>query len=368
MLKFSICFLIIFLSTNIFSQKTENKIIQINGDDTLVFEFNGFKGNLDSMIEETLKSFYKIKDDIDLNVFSFPNDKRFEDVEINFEKNEDSDKKDSLKINIGKMKIVIIDDSDRQSGNSKNENRKIIIDKEIRIGNNDKGIRLSDDLDDIKHERHVQKHFNKKSNEPQAYWSGLSYGSNGMLNETGGFTNETDASYLKFDYVKSYEVQFNVLEKRFPVYKNYIGVSTGLGFKWNRFTLDNNSIDVNYNDTVLYSTPSNSAYKRSTLRSAYIQAPLLLELCSNKDPHKAWHLSLGLVGGLRIASSWRTKVGNDVTNTKGDFNFRPFTAHAVAILGYDKLSLYVNYGLSNVFEKNSAPETKMVSAGVIMHF
>lgn len=104
--------------------------------------------------------------------------------------------------------------------------------------------------------------------------------------KTGGFTNETDASFLKFDYVKSYEVQLNVLEKRFPVYKNYIGVTTGLGFKWNRFTLDNNSIDLNYNDSVLYSTPSNSEYKRSTLRSAFIQAPLLLELCSNKDPKK----------------------------------------------------------------------------------
>jgi hypothetical protein len=75
-----------------------------------------------------------------------------------------------------------------------------------------------------------------------------------------------------------------------------------------------------------------------------------------------------LVGGLRIGSSWRTKTGNDVSNIKGDFNFRPFTASAVAIIGYDDVSLYLNYGLTNLFDENAAPQTKLVSAGVMVNF
>ncbi|MFM7636732.1 MAG: porin family protein [Crocinitomicaceae bacterium] len=349
----------LFLTCFANAQKNENRIIHISGDDTLVFELGGMKGNLDSLIEETLKSFYNLEGMPEIRRFGFSMDSVFtEDFDIKIE-NELS-KDDSVKIKLGNMRIVIIENKDKSQKKENGGKRKVIIDQEIRM-----------DQSDENHKGH--KHGNKshkktKNPEPKSYWSGLSYGTNGMLNETGSFTNETDASYLKFDYVKSYEVQFNVLEKRFPIYKNHIGVTTGLGFKWNRFTLDNNTIDLNYNDSILYTSPSNSEYKRSTLRSAYIQAPLLLELCSNKDPKKAWHLSVGMVGGLRLGSSWRTKVGNDVTNSKGDFNFRPFTAHAVAILGYDEVSLYVNYGLSNVFEKNTAPTTKMVSAGVIVHF
>jgi hypothetical protein len=104
------------------------------------------------------------------------------------------------------------------------------------------------------------------------------------------------------------------------------------------------------------------------LRSAYIQAPILFEFSSNKQQDKAWHLSVGVVGGLRIGSSWRTKTGNDVTNMKGDFNFRPFTSSALAMIGYNDVSLYLNYGLSDLFDKNAAPKTRVVSAGVFLNF
>ena len=349
----------LFLTCFVNAQKNENRIIHISGDDTLVFELGGMKGNLDSLIEESLKSFYNLEGMSEIRRFGFSMDSVFtDDFDIKIE-NELS-KDDSVKIKLGNMKIVIIENKDKSEKRENGGKRKVIIDQEIRMDHSDEN--------HTGHKHGNTSHKKIKTPEPKSYWSGLSYGTKGMLNETGNFTNETDASYLKFDYVKSYEVQFNVLEKRFPVYKNHIGVTTGLGFKWNRFTLDNNTIDLNYNDSILFTSPSNSEYKRSTLRSAYIQAPLLLELCSNKDPKKAWHLSVGMVGGLRLGSSWRTKVDNDVTNTKGDFNFRPFTAHAVAILGYDEVSLYVNYGLSNVFEKNTAPTIKMVSAGVIVHF
>jgi len=346
----------LFITLNINAQKNENRIIHINGADTLVFEFGGMKGNLDSLIEESLKSLYKLGDMSEIRNLEFSMDTlKEQDFDITIEKNEFDQKEDSIKIKLGNMKIVIIEKTDQASNEKKDRKRKVIIDQEI-------------EQDHSKNDHSQKFHKKIKTPEPKAYWAGLSYGTNGMLNANGNFTNEMDASFLKFDYVRSYEVQFNAFEKRFPVYKNYIGVTTGLGFKWNRFTLDNNNLDLNYNDSLLFASTSAGEYKRSTLRTAYIQAPILLELCSNKNPKKAWHLSVGVVGGLRLGSSWRTKINNDVTNTKGDFNFRPFTAQAVAILGYDDVSLYVNYGLSNVFEKNTSPSTKLVSAGVMIHF
>lgn len=337
------------------AQITEKRIIHISGDDTLIMELDGMTGNLDSLIEKTLKSFYKIEEENGLKNIEFSFDSLFtKELDVRLEKDGSSNEKDSVKIKLGKMNIVIIEDKEIEGKPKKYQERKIIIDKDIHIENQD---------NDSK-----QTGIKKSENEDNAYWVGLSYGVNGMLNSDGKFTTSDDADFLKFDYAKSYEIQFNVLEKRFPILKQYLGVSTGLGFKWNRFTLENNDIELNYNDTLLFSSANLNSYKRSTLRSAYIQAPILFEFSTNKNQDKAWHLSLGVVGGLRIGSSWRTKTGNDVTNIKGDFNFRPFTASALAMIGYNDVSLYLNYGLSDVFDKNAAPRTQVVSAGVFLNF
>lgn len=353
-MKTSIFILLLAINSALFSQKNENRIIHISGGDTLIMDLNGMTGNLDSLIEKTLKSFYKIEED-GSNRIEFSFDTLFtKEFNIQMEKDNASTVKDTVKIKLGNMNIVIIEDKVDNNKTKKNQERKIIIDQEIRLEDKDKNaksLKLKES-DKVVH----------------SYWTGLSYGINGMLNSKGEFTSSKDADFLAFNYAKSYEIQFNFAEKRFPIFKEYIGVSTGLGLKWNRFTLENNSIQLNYNDTLVFASPSANQYKRSTLRSAYLQAPLLLEFSSNKKQNKAWHLSIGLVGGLRIGSSWRSKTGNDVTNIKGDFNFRPFTASALAIIGYDDVSMYVNYGLSNLFDKNAAPQTKAVSAGIMLNF
>lgn len=337
------------------AQITEKRIIHIHGDDTLIMELDGMTENLDSLIEKTLKSFYKIEEENGLNNIEFSFDSLLtKELDIRMEKDGSSNVKDSFKIKLGKMNIVIIEDKEIEGKPKKFQERKIIINKDIHIENQDKDSKQSS--------------IKKSEDEDNAYWAGLSYGVNGMLNYEGKFTASDDADFLEFDYAKSYEIQFNVLEKRFPILKKYIGVCTGFGFKWNRFVLENNGIQLNYNDTLLFSITNSTPYKLSTLRSAYIQAPILFQFSTNKNQDKAWHLSLGFVGGLRIGSSWRTKTGNDVTNIKGDFNFRPFTASALAMIGYNDLSLYLNYGLSDVFDKNAAPKTRVVSSGILLNF
>jgi hypothetical protein len=354
-MKNALLYLLITFSISVNAQKSEKRIIHISGDDTLIMEMNGMTGNLDSLIEKTLKSFYKIDEENNFNQVEFSFDSLFtREMDIRMEKDGTATEKDSVKIKLGKMNIVIIEDKEIEGKPKKYQDRKIIIDKDIQLENQEKD---------------SKNNSLKKSNDNDfTYWAGLSYGVNGMLNSDGKFTTESDADFLQFDYAKSYEIQFNVLEKRFPILKEYIGVSTGLGFKWNRFTLENNGIQLNYNDTLLFTSSNLNPYKRSTLRSAYIQAPILFEFSSNKNQDKAWHLSVGVVGGLRIGSSWRTKTGNDVTNIKGDYNFRPFTASALAMIGYNDISLYLNYGLSDVFDKNAAPKTRAVSAGVFLNF
>jgi hypothetical protein len=161
-------------------------------------------------------------------------------------------------------------------------------------------------------------------------------------------------------------------EKRFPIFREYVGLTTGLGIQWNRYALKNN-VDVMVSADSTYGVENLTVdYKKNVLRSTYLQIPLLLEITTNKDNDKAWHISAGVVGGIRIGSSLKTKWEEDgKTNkdkVKSNHNFNPFEAHATAIVGYGDISLYVNYGLTQVFEKDKGPNYAPVSAGILLNF
>ena len=165
---------------------------------------------------------------------------------------------------------------------------------------------------------------------------------------------------------------FNLVEKRFPIFREYVGLTTGLGIQWNRYALKNN-VDVMVSADSTYGIENTTVdYKKNVLRSTYLQIPLLLEITTNKDNDKAWHISAGVVGGIRIGSSLKTKwEEGGKTNkdkVKSNYNFNPFEAHATAIVGYGDISLYVNYGLTQVFEKDKGPNFAPVSAGILLNF
>jgi hypothetical protein len=134
-----------------------------------------------------------------------------------------------------------------------------------------------------------------------------------------------------------------------------------------------NNVDVFSNQDSTFGVANGFIdYRKNVLRATYIQAPLLLEFNTNKNPEKAWHLSVGVVGGIRIGSSLKTKWSEDdktrKERVKSNFNFNPFQAYATAIVGYHNVNLYVNYGLTEIFEKGKGPAFSPVNAGVLFNF
>lgn len=106
-------YLLLILCFSVKAQRTENRIIHISGDDTLVMELDGITGNLDSLIEKTLKSFYKIDEENEFNKIEFSIDTLFtKELDIRLEKDGSSNEKDSVKIKLGKMNIIIIEDKE----------------------------------------------------------------------------------------------------------------------------------------------------------------------------------------------------------------------------------------------------------------
>jgi hypothetical protein len=218
-----------------------------------------------------------------------------------------------------------------------------------------------DDEDDEKGDRNGEGH-----------WAGFGINTNGFLNADGKIAIGDAAGFLELDQARSIGFNFNLVEKRFPIFREYVGLTTGLGIQWNRFALKNN-VDVMVSADSTYGVENTTVdFKKNVLRSTYLQIPLLLEITTNKDNDKAWHISAGVVGGIRIGSSLKTKW-EDAGKTNKDkvisnYNFNPFDAHATAIIGYGDINLYVNYGLTQVFEKDKGPNFSPVSAGILFNF
>ena len=54
--------------------------------------------------------------------------------------------------------------------------------------------------------------------------------------------------------------------------------------------------------------------------------------------------------------------------TKDDFEFNPFQASLMATVGYGDWSLYMTYGLTDIFNEGSAPKVRGVNAGILLSF
>jgi hypothetical protein len=359
-------FLLLFISFTVLSQKTNTrKIIIINNEDTTVIATD--PESVDSLIEVNMKVLYGIDSviteekriiqnesgniqeetrNIQIEVFV---DSIMEDIEESIVIMDDP--ADTLKLKMGNKRIVVIE---KENAGEKNK-RKIIIDEDVTFKNEDEE-EILEPIEDTK----------------RAHWAGFGMGLNPLMNANGKFATESDAPFLVLDYGKSLNFQFNVWDRRFPIYKDYIGLSTGLGFQWNRYGLQKN-VDVMANADSIYAINNTTVnYSKNVLRSTYLQVPLLLDFDTHADRDKSWHLSIGVIGGVRVGSSLKTKWENSGkpqrSKTTDDFNFSSLSANAYAQLGYRNTNLFVQYGLTEVFRSGKGPELSPLTAGILFSF
>jgi hypothetical protein len=279
---------------------------------------------------------------------------------------------DTIQVKIGNMKIVILDSKDMTDldqlkaleGELPKGQRKIIIDERVIIENDDELAEQNWDTDDNCDNCIT-------SGDGNAIWSGLGVNVNGFMNTNKQLASTTELSFLTLDPSKSIGFQFNFAEKRFPIFKDYLGVVTGLGINWNRYAIKGDYDFSVVNDT-LVATATGVNYSKNILSSTYLQAPLLLQISTSKNANQAWNISAGIVGGIRIDArqmqKWEADDKKNKDKTKDDFQFNPFQASLMATVGYGDWSLYMTYGLSDVFNEGAAPKVRGVNAGILLSF
>lgn len=346
----------------LFAQQNETKkIVKIQGNDTTIIMINSQIDQMDSMLTEQMKNIY-IQD----STFGSRRVEVFMDTIMMQSLN--GSPTDTTQLKFGNMKIVILESKDFKAmeGETPKGQRKIIIDEKVII-ENDEQIALNEDYD----WNHWSKDCSDESGDGNAIWSGFGVNANGFMNTNKEFASTTELNFLTLDPAKSIGFQWNFAEKRFPIIKDYLGVVTGLGFQWNRYSIKGD-YDFNVVNDTLVANATGINYTKNTLSSTYLQAPLLLQISTNKNPNKAWNISAGIVGGIRVDArqiqKWEADDKKNKDKTKDDFQFNPFQASLMATIGYGDWSLYATYGLSDVFNEGSAPKVRGVNAGILLSF
>ena len=200
------------------------------------------------------------------------------------------------------------------------------------------------------------------------YWSGLEIGFTGI-----SMTNTVKDQYKWFEInnSKSIAVHLNVIEKKIPLIKHYLGINTGLGFTWQDYVFsDTLSIMNLQGDSLVGLSSGDIKYSKNKLKTGYINIPLILEINTSKTKSKNFHIAAGFIGGWNYRSLLKQQFeesGDIIKNkTKGDYNINPWSLALTSRFGYGNFNVFANANVTSLFEKGQGPKAYPFTVGVTL--
>jgi hypothetical protein len=202
-----------------------------------------------------------------------------------------------------------------------------------------------------------------------SHWAGFSL----------GFANVTAPSSIRLETVNgfelksedSYEMSINLFEKILPIYRNNFGITTGMGFNWRKYYMDNNQHLVETNGiTTAVPASDGIQYSYSRLKVVYLTFPLLLEWQPTFGENHSSYIAAGVVGGVKLSSSSKVKYKNDDGHTIKDveakgLNVCPLTLDYLVQAGIGNISVYAKYSPFSLFQKDKGPDVRPISLGLV---
>jgi len=204
------------------------------------------------------------------------------------------------------------------------------------------------------------------------WWNGIDIGVNGILNDDYGLSLSQDPSsgMLEPQYGKSRYISFNFAQVKGRIVKDYVGITTGLTFQIYNWKFSGSDELVLAGDSMFISPTGEKNVNKNKLRASYIGVPLLLEFNTSLDPDKAFHISAGVVGKVRIGNMYKQKFsldGNDnKTAIKGDLGLNRWAADAMLRIGYRRLTFFGQVGLLPLFDNENTDDVYPFAVGLFI--
>lgn len=245
---------------------------------------------------------------------------------------------DTTRFNMGKVEVILVDHS--------------------------KDVEMEMDTIDAAPDENEKEHF-------EAHWAGLDMGFGLMLNGDMG-TGFDNYKYWENDPARSMTWNLNILEHKFGIVKEYVGLTTGLGFSFTQLAFKDNYILTHTTDTLFAVVDSMNSYSKNKLRATYLTVPLLIEFCTNADEEKSFYLATGVVGGVRIGSKIKRNGEFDgkefEQKEKGVYGLNSFKLDGTVRMGYGSWGAFASYSLLPLFDTAKTTEVYPLTFGLSLNF
>jgi Outer membrane protein beta-barrel domain len=205
------------------------------------------------------------------------------------------------------------------------------------------------------------------------YWGGIDVGVNILMNNQ--FQSSFAEEHLIMDPAKSFSYSFNFFEKRLKFGTEHVGLVTGLGFTNSRFGFSNDRLRLDSNADSTFGVVDSSltnGFNLNQLRVSYFNIPVLLHFNTSKNHKKNFHISLGIIGGVRIGSKMKYKYdvlgGESKDKTSARYNLNAFQASLTARMGYRNFGVFANFDMLPLFQNGTSTVAKPLTFGASFNF
>ena len=172
----------------------------------------------------------------------------------------------------------------------------------------------------------------------------------------------------------NWRMELNPIEYRAKLIGERFGLTTGFGMDLWRVGVED-GVKLTFADaaatTGLEAVAVDSLnMRRHALRAGWVRVPLLLDLHTSKTSGEGFHLAAGIVGGVKLYSSYRRvyedAVGGDWKEKYKGFGVNRFAASGRIQAGFKHVSLVVEVPMLPFFEGELENNVGAVTVG--LHF
>ena len=210
-----------------------------------------------------------------------------------------------------------------------------------------------------------------KKEQRMDHFSGIDFGINGFMSANNSVDLPGDAKFMDLNYNRSIMIAINFWEAYIPIAQEKFGITTGLGFEFNKYNLSRDITIFSDRDTTMGIKDDTKDIEKNLFKSTMLNFPIMFETNIGKDAEHSFHLQAGGMVAYRVGSKTKQIFEQDGKEHKvkdrTDFNMNPFRFNLVARLGYGGFTAFATYSLTPIFD-DEGPELYPFTVGINLNF
>jgi hypothetical protein len=192
-----------------------------------------------------------------------------------------------------------------------------------------------------------------------------------------GFVSTNSSDEWSNKMLQSSSIGINLIEYKVPIFKQYLGLTTGLGVNFRTITFQNKYAMVSTDSTIALQEGNPTLYdtlatiKYSNFNQGFVQIPLLLDFSTKTRQAKSFSIAAGVIGGLRMYANHQIRGkysnGDKFSNQMRDdkkFHSNLLALDATVRVAYGAIGVFGTYSLTSLFHKDAAPKLNPFCVGI----